>query len=129
MYDWLEFRHFKYLLTILELRGFRAAAEQLNAGQPNLSIQAKQFQEYASLRLYEKAIQLENPTRIRGHSDVPSCCHSGCTAQLVPERTPRVDSKLPGTQRRLLGAVLKRSICHSTIGCDWDELLHPTRGQ
>jgi DNA-binding transcriptional LysR family regulator len=55
MYDWAEFRHFKYLLTILELRGFRAAAEQLNTGQPNLSIQAKQFQEYASLRLYEKA--------------------------------------------------------------------------
>ena len=55
MYDWAEFRHFKYLLTILELQGFRAAAEQLNTGQPNLSIQAKQFQEYASLRLYEKA--------------------------------------------------------------------------
>ncbi|HEX4651413.1 MAG TPA: LysR family transcriptional regulator [Granulicella sp.] len=54
MYDWAEFRHFKYLLTILELQGFRAAAEQLNTGQPNLSIQAKQFQEYASLRLYEK---------------------------------------------------------------------------
>src|SRR5260370_39135141 len=55
MYDWAEFRHFKYLLTILELQGFRAAAEQLNTGQPNLSIQAKRFQEYASLRLYEKA--------------------------------------------------------------------------
>ena len=55
MYDWAEFRHFKYLLTILELRGFRAAAEQLNTGQPNLSIQAKQFQENASVRLYEKA--------------------------------------------------------------------------
>ena len=61
MYDWAEFRHFKYLLTILELQGFRAAAEQLNTGQPNLSIQAKQFQEYASLRLYEKA----NDGRIR----------------------------------------------------------------
>src|SRR5260370_1745810 len=55
MYDWAEFRHFKYLLTILELQGFRAAAEQLNTGQPNLSIQAKRFQHYASLRLYEKA--------------------------------------------------------------------------
>ncbi|WP_213807191.1 LysR family transcriptional regulator [Granulicella sp. dw_53] len=55
MYDWAEFRHFKYLLAILELQGFRAAAEQLNTGQPNLSIQAKQFQEYASLRLYEKS--------------------------------------------------------------------------
>ncbi|MBB5059706.1 DNA-binding transcriptional LysR family regulator [Granulicella aggregans] len=55
MYDWAEFRHFRYLLTILELRGFRAAAEQLNTGQPNLSIQAKQFQENASVRLYEKA--------------------------------------------------------------------------
>src|ERR1700736_1066160 len=55
MYDWAEFRHFKYLLTILELQGFRAAAEQLNTGQPNLRIQAKQFQEYASVRLYDKA--------------------------------------------------------------------------
>lgn len=55
MYEWAEFRHFKYLLTILELQGFRAASEQLNTGQPNLSMQAKMFQEYAALRLYEKA--------------------------------------------------------------------------
>ena len=27
MYDWAEFRHFLYLLTILEKGGFRAAAE------------------------------------------------------------------------------------------------------
>ena len=55
MHEWAEFRHFRYLLTILELRGFRAAAERLNTGQPNLSMQAKQFQENASVRLYEKA--------------------------------------------------------------------------
>jgi DNA-binding transcriptional LysR family regulator len=54
MYEWAEFRHFKYLLAILELQGFRAAAEELHTAQPNLSIQAKQFQENASLRLYEK---------------------------------------------------------------------------
>jgi DNA-binding transcriptional LysR family regulator len=55
MYEWAEFRHFKYLLTILELQGFRAAAEKLHTAQPNLSIQAKQFQESASIRLYDKA--------------------------------------------------------------------------
>jgi len=54
MYEWAEFRHFKYLLTILELRGFRAAAEKLYTAQSNLSTQAKQFQEAASVRLYDK---------------------------------------------------------------------------
>jgi single-strand DNA-binding protein len=51
----------------------------------------------------------------------------GCTAQLVSEYAPRADLKLPGTQRRSLGAVLKRSGYHSTIGCGWDELLRPRR--
>ena len=55
MYKWAEFRHFQYLLTILELKGFRAAAEQLHTTQPNLSTQARRFQEYASVHLYEKA--------------------------------------------------------------------------
>jgi len=54
MYEWAEFRHFKYLLTILELRGFRAAAEKLYTAQSNLSTQTKQFQEAASVRLYDK---------------------------------------------------------------------------
>jgi DNA-binding transcriptional LysR family regulator len=54
MYDWAEFRHFRYLLSILELQGFRAAAEKLHTAQPNLSIQAKQFQEAASVQLYER---------------------------------------------------------------------------
>ena len=54
MYKWAEFRHFKYLLAILELRGFRAASEQLFTAQSNLSIQAKQFQESASVRHYDK---------------------------------------------------------------------------
>ncbi|MDE1160623.1 MAG: LysR family transcriptional regulator [Acidobacteriaceae bacterium] len=54
MYEWAEFRHFRYLLAVLELQGFRAAAEQLHTAQPNLSSHAKQFQEYGSVRLYEK---------------------------------------------------------------------------
>lgn len=54
MYEWAEFRHFRYLLSILELQGFRAAAEKLHTAQPNLSVQAKQFQENASIQLYEK---------------------------------------------------------------------------
>ncbi|WP_263408810.1 LysR family transcriptional regulator [Terriglobus tenax] len=54
MYEWAELRHFRYLLAILEKQGFRAAAEQLRTAQPNLSIQAKQFQENASVRLFRK---------------------------------------------------------------------------
>lgn len=54
MYDWAEFRHFLYLLTILEKGGLRLAAEQLNTSQPNLSVQARQFQEYAGVRLFRK---------------------------------------------------------------------------
>jgi DNA-binding transcriptional LysR family regulator len=52
--DWAEFRHFRYLLAILEHLGFRAAAEHLHTAQPNLSAQAKQFQEYFDLELYKK---------------------------------------------------------------------------
>jgi DNA-binding transcriptional LysR family regulator len=54
MNDWAEFRHFKYLLAILEHHGFRAAAEYLHTAQPNLSAQAKQFQEYFGLELYKR---------------------------------------------------------------------------
>jgi len=54
MYDWAEFRHFLYLLTILEKGGLRPAAEHLNTSQPNLSVQARQFQEYVSVRLFQK---------------------------------------------------------------------------
>jgi len=54
MYEWAEFRHFKYLLAILELKGVRAAAEQLFTAQSNRSTQSKQFQENASVRLYLK---------------------------------------------------------------------------
>lgn len=55
MYDWAEFRHFRYLLAILEQQGFRAAAETLHTAQPNLSIQARQFQENATVRLFRRA--------------------------------------------------------------------------
>lgn len=48
MNDWAEFRHFKYLLAIVEHKGFRAAAEQLHTPQPNLSTQAKQFQDLSA---------------------------------------------------------------------------------
>jgi len=47
MNDWAEFRHFKYLLAIAEHKGFRAAAEYLHTAQPNLSAQAKQFQDFS----------------------------------------------------------------------------------
>jgi DNA-binding transcriptional LysR family regulator len=54
MYDWAEFRHFRYLLAILEKQGFRTAAEELHTSQPNLTVQARQFQENSSIRLFRK---------------------------------------------------------------------------
>jgi DNA-binding transcriptional LysR family regulator len=54
MYDWAELRHFRYLLSILEKQGFRVAAEELHTSQSNLTVQAWQFQENASVRLYRK---------------------------------------------------------------------------
>ena len=55
MNDWAEFRHFIYLVTILERGGFRAAADYLHTSQPNLTVQARQFQNHASIRLYRKS--------------------------------------------------------------------------
>jgi DNA-binding transcriptional LysR family regulator len=55
MYDWAEFRHFRYLLAILEKGGFRNAADELHTSQPNLTVQARQFQENASIRLFRKS--------------------------------------------------------------------------
>jgi len=55
MYDWAEFRVLKYLLAIVELKGFRAAAEYLNTTQPNLSAQAKHFQGSSGLHLFRIA--------------------------------------------------------------------------
>jgi DNA-binding transcriptional LysR family regulator len=54
MNDWAEFRHFKYLLAIAEHKGFRAAAEYLHTAQPNLSAQAKQFQDFSDVHLFRK---------------------------------------------------------------------------
>jgi DNA-binding transcriptional LysR family regulator len=55
MYDWAEYRHFTYLLAVVEQNGFRAAAEVLHTTQPNLSAHSKQFQEHSGLHLYRKA--------------------------------------------------------------------------
>ena len=55
MNDWAEFRHFKYLLAIVEHKGFRAAAEHLRTAEPNLSVQARQFQEEFAIRLFKRA--------------------------------------------------------------------------
>jgi DNA-binding transcriptional LysR family regulator len=54
MYDWAEFRHFLYLLKILELGGLHRAAEVLHTSQPNLSVQARQFQDHAEIKLFSK---------------------------------------------------------------------------
>ena len=55
MNDWAEFRHFRYLLTILEKQGFRAAADELHTSQPNLTVQARQFQENARVHLFRRS--------------------------------------------------------------------------
>jgi hypothetical protein len=64
-------------------------------------------------------------TRIRGHCDVSSCCQSGCTAQLVPESALRGIRELLRAQRRMLSAVLRRSLCCSKKSCVWRELAPP----
>jgi DNA-binding transcriptional LysR family regulator len=53
--EWAEFRHFRYLLTIAERKGFRAAARHLRTSEANLSIQAKQFQEMFEIRLFRRS--------------------------------------------------------------------------
>lgn len=55
MYDWAEFRHFLYLLKVLERGGFRVAAEELHTSQPNLTVQARRFQDHAAVRLFRKS--------------------------------------------------------------------------
>lgn len=52
MNECIELRHFRYLLAIVKCKGFRAASVVLNTTQPNLSIQAKQFQELLGIRLF-----------------------------------------------------------------------------
>ena len=54
MNDQAEFRHFKYLLAIVEHRGFRAAAEALHTSQPSLSRQVKEFQERFKIKLFRR---------------------------------------------------------------------------
>ena len=54
MNDWAEFRHFRYLLAIVEHKGLRAASEHLRTAEPNLSVQAKQFQEAFAIKLFRK---------------------------------------------------------------------------
>jgi DNA-binding transcriptional LysR family regulator len=55
MHDRAEFRHFRYLLAILERGGFRAAAEHLHALQSNLTMWVRHFQVYALNYLYQKS--------------------------------------------------------------------------
>ena len=54
MNDEAEFRHFKYLLAVVEHRGFRAAAEALHTSQPSLSRQVKEFQERFKIKLFRR---------------------------------------------------------------------------
>ena len=51
MNDYAEFRHFKYLLEILEQESLRSAAENLHTTSPNICKQAQEFQEHFHLCL------------------------------------------------------------------------------
>jgi DNA-binding transcriptional LysR family regulator len=55
MSDSVQFRHFRYLLAIVEHGGFRAAARHLQTSQANLSVHAKQFQEALGIQLFRRA--------------------------------------------------------------------------
>lgn len=76
MNDEAEFRHFKYLLAVVEHRGFRAAAEALHTSQPSLSRQVKEFQERFKIKLFRRLkggrIQL-TPARRSPESDSERC--------------------------------------------------------
>jgi hypothetical protein len=94
MNDWAEFRHFKYLLAIVEHKGFRAAAEQLHTAQPNLSAQAKQFQELSATHLFRKGkdgrIKLtETGVAFKPHPCFGRRC-SGASACLCLLQRPRL---------------------------------------
>jgi DNA-binding transcriptional LysR family regulator len=114
MYDWAELRHFRYLLAILERQGFRIAAEELHTSQPNLSVQARQFQENASVRLYKK---LENG-RIRPTETGLAFI---ALAKLLLETRDEVINALIAIERGEIGSV--------RFGCpvDWlvSEPSHP----
>ena len=75
-------------------------------------------------RCLTPAIQLENPTRIRGHFDAPSCCQSGCTAQLVSESASacRLPSCLKTQRSGARGRPL-RSLCQHEMSCGLGEHL------
>jgi hypothetical protein len=55
MHDRAKFRHFRYLLAILERDGFCVAADQLQTSQSGHATRACQFQGYASIGLYRKS--------------------------------------------------------------------------
>ena len=54
MNNWVEFRHLRYLLAVVEHKGFRAAAKHLCTAESNLSVQARQFQEALAIRLFRR---------------------------------------------------------------------------
>jgi DNA-binding transcriptional LysR family regulator len=54
MNNWVEFRHFRYLLTVVEHKKFRAAARHLQTPESNLSVQARQFQKTLAIQLFRR---------------------------------------------------------------------------
>jgi DNA-binding transcriptional LysR family regulator len=98
VYDWAELRHFRYLLAILETQGFRAAAKELHTAQPNLTVQAREFQENASIRLFEK-------TRRGGIRPTETGIAFMSLARLLLETRDEVVDALIAIERGEIGAV------------------------
>ena len=55
MDDFPNFLHFRYVLEVVEQRGFRAAAEKLNITQPSLSRHVKAFEERFKFSLFDES--------------------------------------------------------------------------
>jgi LysR family transcriptional activator of nhaA len=52
--NWLNLHHLKYFLVIAEESSISGASKKLLVGQPALSAQLKQFEEYLGLRLFDR---------------------------------------------------------------------------
>jgi LysR family transcriptional activator of nhaA len=52
--QWMNLNHLRYFLTIAEEGSLSAASKKLMVGQPALSVQLKQFEEWLNLKLFDR---------------------------------------------------------------------------
>ena len=51
---WMNLHHLKYFLTIVEEGSISAASKKLLVGQPALSVQLKNFEEWIGMKLFDR---------------------------------------------------------------------------